>query len=151
MEDNSGSQPKDGTTEELPKAVRQKLEKLVPEILRKTFTAGMGAVFATEDGIRRITKDLSLPKDVAGYLVDTAGGAKDEIVRILAKEVREFLQSANLADEVARVLSKVTVEIKTEINFSPVVKSDTDSEASKSDTQEVSSKVSIRRADDTKK
>lgn len=103
----------------LPLGVKQRLEALIPEIIKKTFTAGMGAVFTTEEGIRRITKDMTLPKEVAGYLASTAGNTKDEIVRIVAGEVREFLQTVNLSEEITKMLTTLSFEIKTEIRFIP--------------------------------
>jgi hypothetical protein len=104
---------------ELPKSVRQRVESMIPEIVKKTFAAGLGALFTTEEGIRKLTKELSLPKDVAGYLADTAGDAKDEILRIIAREVREFLETVNLSEEISKMLTMLSFEIKTEIRFIP--------------------------------
>ncbi len=109
----------DPTLADLPKGVRQKLEAFIPELVRKTFTAGMGAVFTTEEGIRKLTKEMTLPKDVAGYLANTASTTKDEILRIVAGEVREFLQSVNLGEEIAKMLTTLSFEVKTEIRFIP--------------------------------
>lgn len=109
----------DGALGELPKSVRRKLEAFIPDLVRKTFTAGMGAVFTTEEGIRRITKEMSLPKDVAGYLANTASTTKDEFLRIIAREVREFLQTVNLSEEIAKMLTTLSFEVKTEIRFIP--------------------------------
>ena len=103
----------------LPSAVRQRLEAFIPDLVKKTFAAGMGAVFTTEEGIRRVAKEISLPKEVAGYLANTAGNTKDELVRIVAREVREFLQTVNLSDEIAKILTTLSFEVKTEIRFIP--------------------------------
>ncbi len=104
---------------DLPKGVRQRLEAFIPELVKKTVTAGMGAVFTTEEGIRRLTREMTLPKEVASYLVSTASTTKDEILRIVAREVREFLQNVQLSDELAKVLTMVTLEVKTSIRFVP--------------------------------
>jgi hypothetical protein len=105
--------------EDLPKGVRQRLEAFIPELVKKTVTAGMGAVFTTEEGIRRLTKEMTLPKEVANYLVNTAATTKDELLRIVAREVREFLQNVQLSEELAKVLTMVTLEVKTSIRFVP--------------------------------
>jgi hypothetical protein len=104
---------------ELPKSVRHRVESMIPEIVKKTFAAGLGALFTTEEGVRRLAKDLSLPKDVAGYLANTAGDAKDELLRLIAREVREFLETVNLSEEVSKMLTMLSFEIKTEIRFIP--------------------------------
>lgn len=112
-------QNEDSSFGDLPKAVRQRLESFVPELVKKGFTAGMGALLTSEEGIRRITKEMTLPKDIAGYLVNTASASKDEVLRIVAREVREFLQSVNLSEEIAKMLTTLSFEIKTEIRFIP--------------------------------
>jgi hypothetical protein len=104
---------------DLPKSVRARVESMIPEIVKKTFAAGLGALFTTEEGIRKLTKEMSLPKDVAGYLAHTAGDAKDEVLRLIAREVREFLENVNLSEEVSKMLTMLSFEIKTEIRFIP--------------------------------
>jgi hypothetical protein len=104
---------------DLPKGVRQRLEAFIPELVKKTVTAGMGAVFTTEEGIRRLTREMTLPKEVASYLVTTAATTKDELLRIVAREVREFLQNVQLSEELAKVLTMLTLEVKTTIRFVP--------------------------------
>lgn len=104
---------------ELPQGVRSRLEAFLPEIIKRSFAAGMGAVLTTEDGLRKLTKDLPLPKEVAGYLANTAGATKDEVVRIMAREFREFLQTVNVSEEIAKMLTLLSFEVKTEIRFIP--------------------------------
>ncbi len=104
---------------EIPKVVRQKIEALLPEIVRKTLQNGVDAVFSTEDGIRKYAKDMKLPKEVASYVSSTAGATKDEVVRRVGGEVREFLENMNMADEIAKILTTLSFEIKTEVRFIP--------------------------------
>lgn len=108
---------KPGDEKELPETIRRKLESLVPELVKKTFAAGMGAVFSTEEGIRKLAKE-SLP-DMAGYLAEKGDGAKDRVFEIIARETREFLGNLNLTDEIAKILTTLSFEIKTEIRFIP--------------------------------
>jgi hypothetical protein len=101
----------------LSETIRQRLEHLVPELVKKTFSAGMGAVFSTEEGIRRIARE-GLP-DVAGYIASSADGAKDRVWEIIARETRDFLSNLNLTEEIAKILTTLSFEIKTEIRFIP--------------------------------
>jgi hypothetical protein len=109
----------DGGIGALPEGVRQRVESWIPELVKKAVAAGMGAVFTTEESIRRLTKDMPMPKEVAGYLVNTASSTKDELFRIVAREIREFLSSVNLSEEIAKMLTTLSLEIKTEIRFIP--------------------------------
>jgi hypothetical protein len=109
----------DGVLGNLPEGVRQRVESWVPELVKKAVAAGMGAVFTTEESIRKLTKEMPMPKEVAGYLVNTASSTKDELFRIVAREVREFLSSVNISEEIAKMLTTLSFEIKTEIRFIP--------------------------------
>jgi hypothetical protein len=122
-DDPNGGPPDEGPPTSGPgddqQRARGRLEQLIPDIVRRTFYAGLGAVFTTEEGIRKIASEFHLPKDVANYLISTAATSKDEIFRIFAKELRAFLQSANLSEEIQKVLTSLSFEIKTEIRFIP--------------------------------
>jgi hypothetical protein len=117
--EESLNQVDDDDGDELPKGVRDRIEAFVPDLVRKTFAAGLGALLTTEDGLRRITKDVPMPKEVAGYMAKTASGTKDEVLRIIARETREFLQTVNFSEEIAKMLTTLSFEIKTEIRFIP--------------------------------
>ncbi len=104
--------------DKLNETIRQRLEHLVPELVKKTFAAGMGAVFSTEEGIRKIAREVSLP-DVVGYVASSADGAKDKVFEIVARETRDFLANLNLTEEIAKILTTLSFEIKTEIRFIP--------------------------------
>ena len=108
-------------SDRLTESIRQRLEQLVPELVRKTFTAGMGAVYQTEDSLRKVAKDMNLPNlpNVAGYLASSADATKDKVLEVIARETREFLEHINLGDEIAKLLTTLSFEIKTEVRFIP--------------------------------
>jgi hypothetical protein len=108
-------------SDRLTESIRQKLEQLVPELVRKTFSAGMGAVYQTEDSLRKVAKDMNLPNlpNVAGYLASSADATKDKVLEVIARETREFLEHINLGDEIAKLLTTLSFEIKTEVRFIP--------------------------------
>jgi hypothetical protein len=51
--------------------------------------------------------------------VGAAARSKDDIMRAAAGEMRNWLEHLNLNDELAKVLAKLVVEVKTEIRFRP--------------------------------
>jgi hypothetical protein len=104
--------------DKLTETIRARLEHLVPELVKKTFAAGMGAVFSTEEGIRRLAREVSLP-DVAGYIATSTSDAKDKVWEVIARETREFLSNLNLTEEIAKLLTTLSFEIKTEVRFIP--------------------------------
>ncbi len=111
--------PDEKIKERVDRSVRQRLEGLVPDLVKRTFYAGLGAVFTTEEGIRKLASDFQLPKDVANYLIQQAANSKDELFRVVAKELRGFLESLNISGELQKLLTSLSFEIKTEIRFIP--------------------------------
>jgi hypothetical protein len=51
--------------------------------------------------------------------VGVAARSKDDIMRAAAGEMRTWLEHLNMNEEIAKVLSKLVVEVKTEIRFRP--------------------------------
>ena len=135
--------PPPGNDDKLNDTIRQRLEHLVPELVKKTFAAGLGAVFSTEEGIRKIAREVSLP-DVVGYVASSADGAKDRVFEIVARETREFLANLNLTEEIAKILTTLSLEIKTEIRFIPNDQRLLGSEP------DVKASVRVKKADDGK-
>jgi hypothetical protein len=89
------------------------------DALRKALLAGMGAIFLTEEGARRLAREWKLPKELIGYLGQQASGAKDEILRVFSDEVRRFFESEAVRREFARALSAMVVEVTAEIRVRP--------------------------------
>jgi hypothetical protein len=91
----------------------------ITEGVKKALLAGVGALFLTEEGARRLARDWKLPKDVAAFIGQQAHGAKDEIVRLFADEVRRFLESESVRREFWKALTENAIEIHAEIRFRP--------------------------------
>jgi len=118
----SGKQPPKSTDETHDDAtrLRERLESLFPERLRRrvTSTGEVGAAIGGEV-LRSVVGDLKLPREAVHYMLAQADATKREVVRVAANEFRDFLETANLGDEVAKVLTKLSFEIRTEIRFVP--------------------------------
>ena len=91
----------------------------VPEFMRKVAVAGLGALFMTEEGIRSLAGQLKLPKEVLGYILGQAEKTKDEVGRVVSEELRRFLQSEKLRDELIKLVSGMTIEVKAQIRLVP--------------------------------
>jgi hypothetical protein len=118
--------------------LRARLQGVIPDVVKRTFAAGLGAVFASEEGIRKMVSDFHLPKDVGNFIVTQAQGTKDELFRIVAEELRKWLDRVDVQRELTRLMTMVSVEVKTEIRFIP-----NDQALVKPD---IKRKVSIKRA-----
>ena len=90
---------------------------LVADVVRKAVLAGAGALFLTEESARKLAREWKLPKELAGFLVTQAQGAKDEVLRIVSAEIRRFLESEAFRRELFRVLGSMTLEVNAEIRL----------------------------------
>lgn len=91
----------------------------VPEFVRKVAVAGLGALFMTEDGIRSLSGQLKLPKEVLGLVLSQAEKTKGDIGRVVSEELRRFLQSEKLREEFLKLMSGMTVEVTAQIRLVP--------------------------------
>jgi hypothetical protein len=91
--------------------------RFVTDAVRKAFLAGVGAIFLTEEGARRLAREWKLPKDVLGFVTAQAAGAKDEVLRVVSEEVRKFFQSESLRREFLKVLGSMSIEVNAEIRL----------------------------------
>ncbi len=92
---------------------------LIPDTVKKALLAGVGALFMTEEGARRLAREWKLPKELIGFIGQQAQGAKDEVLRVFSDEVRRFLESERLRREFWEALSGMAIEVKAEIRLRP--------------------------------
>lgn len=132
--------PAEDTPDE--RRIRERLEKLIPDLVRRAAYAGATALFTTEEGIRRLVSEFQLPKDVTNYLLTQASSSKDEVLRIIGQEVRRFLETVNLSGEMQKLLTSLSFEIRTEIRFIP------NDSATGNLRPDIKNKVAVRRSKD---
>lgn len=89
----------------------------VADVVRKAVLTGVGALFLTEEGARKVAREWKLPKDLATYLVSQASGARDEVLRVVGQELRRLLDSETFRQEMLKSLEHMTVEIHAEMRL----------------------------------
>ncbi len=95
----------------------KKSERMIPEILRKGILAGLGGLFGAEEGVRSTFGELKLPKEVVQYFMQQLGKAKDELIHRISEEVRDFLRSSVLTEQLKKVLYSTSLQVSTTIRF----------------------------------
>ena len=110
-------------------------ERAVPEILKRAVEraveSGASRLAEGPENLRNFVTEMKLPKEVLHYLYQQIDDTKNGIYRVVAKEIRDVLEQTQFADEITKVLTKLSFEIKTEIRFIP-----NDAAASKKDKAE---------------
>ncbi len=102
---------------------RKRLERILPEILKraieKGLETGIGTLTNSRDALQGVVNKVELPKEVAGYVLSQVDETKNAMVRVVAREVRDFLSATDLAQELQKALTSLSFEIRTEIRFIP--------------------------------
>lgn len=99
--------------------IGKRLDGLVPDMVKRALVGGLGPMFMSEDGLRQSLSELRLPKEAVNFIIQQADNTKKEFMRLVAKEMRDFLESTNFYDEIARVLTTLSFEIRTQIRLVP--------------------------------
>ena len=129
--DREDDYPPDPLDDDFAPGGRDGRAGFVPEFVRKMAVAGLGAIFMTEEGIRNLAGQLKLPKEVLGFILSQAERTKDEVGRVLADELRRFLQSEKLREEFVKLMSGMTLDVRAQIRLVPA-----DEEAKKEEKKE---------------
>jgi hypothetical protein len=122
-----------------PEREENRLERALREIVRKVIETGYERLSEGPENVRNLMSELKLPKETLGALFGTLDETKNGLYRVVAREVRDFLEHSSLAEDLVRGLTALSFEIKTEVRFIP-------NEARPNrPTPDVRSKVSVKR------
>jgi len=69
--------------------------------------------------VGKALQEAKLPREIAGAVFNQIDETKNDVLRIVAKEVRDFLDATDLASEIKAALTSLSFEVRTEIRFIP--------------------------------
>jgi len=98
---------------------RRRLDSVIPELIKRAVELGVEKAVEAPDNLKELVANLKLPREAASLLLAHADETKNGLFRVVAKEVREFLEHTNLASEMQKLLTTVQFEISTTIRFRP--------------------------------
>lgn len=87
------------------------------DLLKKVLTTGVTAAFMTEEAARAVLKDLPLPKEMVGGLIENAKSTKTEFVAGVKQELKTYLDKIDIAKEVDRIVEKYDFQINATISL----------------------------------
>jgi hypothetical protein len=98
---------------------RRLFEGALPELIKRVIESGVGKIAEGPESLRSFVADLKLPKEIANYLLLQIEETKHGLHRVVASEIRSYLEKSDLAGDLAKALGRGAVEIKTVIRFVP--------------------------------
>ncbi|HTQ06557.1 MAG TPA: hypothetical protein VMI54_22010 [Polyangiaceae bacterium] len=132
------SEPAGGPDLDESEVDRRGLERLIPVLVKRVLEAGLERLSEGPDSVRRVVGDLRLPREALSSILSQIDETKTGLYRVVAKEVRDFLEQTSFAEEITRALTTLSFEIRTEVRFIP-------NDARGRPTPDVRSKVSVKR------
>ncbi len=136
------SEPDGGPELDDSEVDRGRLERIIPDLVKRILEAGLDRLSDSPDSVRRLVSELRLPREVLNSILSQIDETKGGLYRVVAKEVRDFLGQTNFADELTRALTSLSFEIRTEVRFIP-------NDARGRPTPDVRSKVSVKKRPST--
>jgi hypothetical protein len=136
---NSDFPPPSGEPEEKDRE-RRRLERIVPEIIKRLVEVGYEKIAEGPENVREFVREMKLPKEALALILAQIDETKNGLYRVVAKEIRDFLEQTNFSEELSKVLTTLSFEIKTEVRFIP-----NDAKVGAAPRPDVRSKVSIKR------
>ncbi len=97
-------------------AGRRRLDSVIPEML-KSFVEK--SVERAPDNLRQFVSELKVPKEIVHLILTQIDDTKNGLFRVVAKEVRDFLEHTNFTGELEKILTTVQFEVNTTIRFRP--------------------------------
>jgi hypothetical protein len=131
-----GEGPRRGRFENiLPGLIRRGIEKGIEaglHTLERSVETGRGTTDAVRgvlnevklprdvaNAVGRALTEAKLPRDIASAVFNQFDETKNDVLRIVAGEVRDFLEATDLAGEIKNALTSLSFEIRTEVRFIP--------------------------------
>jgi hypothetical protein len=100
----------------------------VEGILKKVLASGVTAAFMTEETVRSVLKDLPLPKEIVGGLVENARNTKTEFIAGVKNELKSYLDKIDISREIDKIIDKYDFEVKATISLKRKKKTKTEEE-----------------------
>jgi len=97
----------------------RRLDSVIPELIKKAVQGGVDRATGAQDTIRSYITESKLPKEIVNALLSQIDDTKNGLFRVVAKEIRGFLEAVDFQQELQKLLTTVSFEIKTEIRFIP--------------------------------
>jgi hypothetical protein len=83
---------------------------------KKRIETGVESLLA--DGrLKGMIPEMRLPREIVNHILGQVDETKQAAIKAIARETREFLEHTNLADELARLLTQVSLQV--ELRFVP--------------------------------
>jgi hypothetical protein len=98
---------------------RRRLESVIPDLIKRAVERGVEKATEAPDSLKQLVSEMKLPKEIAQTILTQVDETKNGLFRVVAKEIRDFLEHTNIAAEAKKMLTSVQFEVNTTVRFTP--------------------------------
>jgi hypothetical protein len=91
----------------------------VSDLLKRAVELGVEKATEAPDTLKEFAAGMKLPKEIVNVVLSQIDETKNGLFRVVAKELRDFLEQTNVSGEMQKMLTTVQFEINTTIRFKP--------------------------------
>jgi hypothetical protein len=126
---------------------RRRLDSVIPDLIKRAVEIGVEKAAEAPDNLKEFVGGMKLPREMAHYLLSQVEETKNGLFRVVAKEIRDFLEHTNVSSEMQKMLTTVKFEINTTIRFKPNESGapEADGDAQRLPKPEVKTEVQVKR------
>jgi hypothetical protein len=124
---------------------KRRLEGVIPELIKRAVELGVEKATEAPENLRDFVGGMKLPKEIASVILTQVEETKNGLFRVVAKEMRDFLEHTNISGEMQKLLTTVQFEINTTVRFRPNEGEGDGDESRKLSKPEVKTDVQVKR------
>jgi hypothetical protein len=98
---------------------RKAIDMLIPDVLKKALVLGVSGEFFSEETIRKMLSEIQMPSDLVQYIIQQTSKSKNELIRIIAEEIRNIIVQAQIGEQIKKFIKGFKINIKLEVSFDP--------------------------------
>ncbi|MCX7943336.1 MAG: hypothetical protein N2746_02350 [Deltaproteobacteria bacterium] len=76
-----------------------------------------------EKKIKNYLSERNIPVEFINFIIQQVNNSRKNITELIKDEIKKYISALDITNEIHKILSKMVIEIKTEIRFVPIEKS----------------------------
>lgn len=96
------------------------LQSKATDFVKKILTAGVGAIFLTEESLKALVSEFKLPKEFLTQLLESANRTRKEFLENLSQDaINRVISKANPKELLKEILEDYDLELNVKVRFNP--------------------------------
>ncbi|MGC8928510.1 MAG: hypothetical protein ACP5QK_11390 [Myxococcota bacterium] len=103
--------------------LRQAKSRIVDITQKKVINSVINSFNIPEEKIRKYLLERNIPVEFVNFIIQQINAGRKNITESIKEEIGQYLSAFDIRSEIQKILSKMVIEIKTEIRLVPAERS----------------------------